>query len=79
MTNPHQREVAVFEAALQLPPEQREPYLDQTCGDDPELRERIRGLLQAHQDQTDLLEPSVRTAFDRDALPVEKPGDKTGP
>jgi eukaryotic-like serine/threonine-protein kinase len=82
VSNSHQREVAVFEAALQLPPEQREAYLDQTCGDDPELRERIRGLLRANQDQTDLLEPSVHApgaAFGRDVLAAEKPGDQIGP
>jgi serine/threonine protein kinase len=81
MENPHQREVAVFEAALQLPPERREAYLDQTCGGDAELRRRVGSLLKAHQSETDLIEPTAATlgsSFPREVLPTEKPGDRIG-
>ena len=35
----------IFDAALDLPAEQRESYLDQACGDDETLREKIGRLL----------------------------------
>ena len=81
MENPHQREVAAFEAALQLPPERREAYLDQACGDDLDLRRRVGSLLKAHQSETDLIEPPAATlgsSFPRELLPTEKPGDRIG-
>jgi serine/threonine protein kinase/tetratricopeptide (TPR) repeat protein len=81
MENPHQREVAAFEAALQLPPERREAYLDQVCGGDAELRRRVGSLLKAHQSETDLIEPTAATlgsSFPREVLPTEKPGDRIG-
>ena len=39
------REEAIFEAALALPPEQRPACLDEACGQDAQLRERIELLL----------------------------------
>ena len=81
MLSPHQREVAVFESALQLPPEQRETYLHQTCGDDVQLRDRIRALLRANQNETNLVEPAIGAPGTgvSDSLLPEKPGYKIGP
>jgi serine/threonine protein kinase/tetratricopeptide (TPR) repeat protein len=82
MESPHQREVAIFEAALKLPLDQRGAYLDQTCGNDPDLRRRINALLAADQSETDLLEPTAATlgsSFPREVLPTETCGDKIGP
>ena len=81
MENPHQREVAVFEAALQLPPKQRQAYLDHTCGDDPELRRRVSALLDAHESEADFPSPAASVAGPTMALsilPTEKPGDCIG-
>jgi hypothetical protein len=77
MSHPHQREVAVFEAALQLPPEQWQAYLEQTCAGDPELLERVRALLKAHEGQTDFLTSAsvARSGLAASAPPAEKPGD----
>src|SRR5262245_13894145 len=41
-------ESGIFKAAVKLPPEQRADYLDQACGDDPELRREVESLLRAH-------------------------------
>src|SRR3989475_5486507 len=41
MSEPSQREEAVLKAALKLPPKERAAYLDQACGGDEELRQRI--------------------------------------
>jgi hypothetical protein len=35
------REQAILEATLKLPPKERAAYLDQACGGDEQLRERI--------------------------------------
>ena len=42
------REEAIFDAVLALPPEQRPAYLDQACGQDAQLRQRIELLLRSH-------------------------------
>src|SRR5215472_5549243 len=77
MSSAHEREVTVFEAALQLPPDQREAYLEQTCGADKELLQRVRSLLNANEKQTDFLASAPNTGVSR--APSEKPGDRIGP
>src|SRR6516225_7818359 len=77
MSHAHQREVAIFDAALQLPPGEREAYLQQTCGGDLELLQRIRSLLNASERQTDHLAPASTVAAS--PAPSEKPGDRIGP
>jgi serine/threonine protein kinase/tetratricopeptide (TPR) repeat protein len=77
MSHAHQREVAIFDAALQLPPGEREAYLQQTCGGGLELLQRIRSLLNASERQTDLLAPASTVAAS--PAPSEKPGDRIGP
>jgi hypothetical protein len=47
MSESHQREAAIFDAAMELPREQRAAYLDQVCGVDAALRQRIEALLKA--------------------------------
>ena len=39
---------AVYAAALQRDPEERDDYLNRACVDQPELRARVAALLQAH-------------------------------
>jgi serine/threonine protein kinase len=77
MVHPHEREVAVFEAALELPPEQREAYLQQASGGDADLLQRVRSLLRAADDGADFLSPPASEL--RPPPPaIEKPGDRIG-
>ena len=43
-----EREQALFDALLDRPPAQWESYLDEACGNDSELRTRLRRLLAVH-------------------------------
>ena len=43
------REEAIFDAALQLPPEKRAEHIRQACGNDNDLRRRVEALLAAHE------------------------------
>src|SRR5580765_3205075 len=72
-------EEAIFEAALALPPEHREAYLNQACVGDTQLRKRINILLQSHEQAGDFLQPpSPKGTMVIPALPSEKPGDVIG-
>ena len=51
-----QREEALFEAALKLPPGARAAYLAEACRGDAELRGRVEGLLAAHGEAAAFLE-----------------------
>jgi len=78
----HQREAALFDAAMDLPPEQRAAYLDQACGEDTALRQRIESLLKASESQCGFLDPptdpGLRPALHPTVPPIEKPGDRIG-
>src|SRR5438874_4253583 len=77
MAHPHEREVEVFEAALELPPGQREAFVLQASGGEPALLERVRALLHAAENGTDFLTPIAPTS--PPTLPaIEKPGDRIG-
>src|SRR6266571_40553 len=54
MSEPNQREEAIFEEALALPPDQRAACLDKACGQDAQLRQRVEALLQAREQTTEL-------------------------
>jgi serine/threonine protein kinase len=47
--DPPTREVVLFNAALLLPANERADYLSETCRDDGELHQRIKALLEAHE------------------------------
>src|ERR1051326_7283961 len=75
MVHPHEREIALLEAALDLPTDQSEAYLAQACPDDPDLLQRIRKLLLAEKKEADFLTPI--TPGPAPTLPaIEKPGDR---
>src|SRR5882724_206660 len=57
MVYSHEREVAVFEAALELPPGERDAFLAQASAGDPELLQRVRALLHAAENGADFLAP----------------------
>src|SRR6478736_2141632 len=77
MAYPHEREVEVFEAALELPPGQREAFFTQQCAGDSKLLERVRALLRAAENEADFL-----TTIPPHPVPplpaIEKPGDYIG-
>ena len=82
MNEPRQREETILEAVIALPPDKRAGYLDQACGKDPQMRQRIEGLIQAHEKAGAFMAqpaapqpgPTVRVS-----VPLtEKPGDKIG-
>src|SRR6266850_1479733 len=75
MVHPHEREVTLFEAALELPTGQREAYLEQASAGDPDLLQRIRKLLHAAENGAEFLTPI--TPNPAPTLPaIEKPGDR---
>src|SRR6266568_1209465 len=53
MPQPSDREIEVFNAALELPAAERGAYLDQICADDAALRQRVEELLQAGEQAGD--------------------------
>lgn len=46
----------LFALVLEQPVEQRQGFLRESCGDDPELREEVESLLQAHDETEQLLD-----------------------
>jgi Tol biopolymer transport system component/tRNA A-37 threonylcarbamoyl transferase component Bud32 len=49
----------IFHAALEIAPERRNSFLDQTCAGDAELRREVETLLAAHEQSGTLLESSA--------------------
>ncbi|NNE44737.1 MAG: serine/threonine protein kinase [Gemmatimonadetes bacterium] len=62
MTTPSERFLradAIFDAAMDLSPKEREAYIDRECGGDAELRDLVRRLLaSAEDDDSPFLEPA---------------------
>ena len=46
----------IFARALELPPEERQAFVDETCGDDPDLRRELGRLLDADERSATFLE-----------------------
>jgi len=83
MDEPPNREAAVLNRALELPPKDRAAFLDRTCADDVELRQRIEALLQAHEQAGGFMETapaamSLRPTVRLEPSVTEKPGDRIG-
>ena len=91
MNNAPDREVALFNAALQLAVEQRAGYLDEACAGDEVLRLKIEALLRVHDEVGTFLENptqegglSVVEASDLSgtgrvsASSIEKAGERIG-
>src|ERR1022692_4606120 len=49
MSEPHKPAGAIFDAAIELPPEQRAAYVQEACAGDDTLRQRVEALLRAHE------------------------------
>src|SRR5262245_43758195 len=82
MSESHQREAAIFDAAMDLPPEQRAAHLDQACGGDAALRQRIEALLKACESKCEFLDsPNDPAALGPTKVSppgFEKAGDRIG-
>jgi serine/threonine-protein kinase len=70
----------IFVAALKLAPEQWQAYLDEACGQDEGLRQRVQNLLSAHQQAGSFLQPAADGLMLTTAEPVtDRPGMAIGP
>src|SRR5665213_607103 len=82
MSEATNREEAIFDAALQLPPEPRAGYLRQACAGDDELRRRVEALLQAQAQASGFMQepaaPAGRPTIVLSIPLTEKSGDKIG-
>src|SRR5450631_2508091 len=79
MTNPPDRELAVFSAVRQLPVRERGAFLDEACAGDSALRQRVEELLQAGDEAGAFLEsPAAIPPEGTARLPANKPGDRIG-
>ena len=74
-------EQAIFEAARKTRPgEAREAYLQQVCGDDAALGQRVRALLKAYEESASFLEsPAAPLVATLDEPLRERPGTVIGP
>ena len=82
MDSTYQREVAIFDGAMDLPPEQRPAYLEQTCGRDPALRRRVEALLRVGDASHPILdspaEPVAAELPNASSVPFETAGQRIG-
>ena len=68
---------AIFlEAVEKRSPDSWPAFLDAACADDPELRQRVEGLLQAHQEKDSLFGVEPTCDIER---PTERIGETIGP
>src|SRR5262245_32088774 len=77
-----ERGQAIFDGALQLPPQQRAAYVEQACANDPTLCHQVKTVLDAHEKADGFLDPPAAAKEAKTialSIPVtEKPGDKIG-
>ncbi|SPE54739.1 putative Mitogen-activated protein kinase kinase [Verrucomicrobia bacterium] len=69
---------ALFDQAVELPPEARRAFLAQACGADAALLARLQALLEAHEAGGEILPDQPRSP-PADGFVAEKPGDRVGP
>jgi serine/threonine protein kinase/tetratricopeptide (TPR) repeat protein len=60
----------IFNAALDHPVDEREAFLDQTCGGDLSLRQQVERLINSHEQAGDFIED--RAAASQDSLPTDE-------
>jgi hypothetical protein len=69
---------ALFDAVVELPPAERQAYLNRACGDDEELRRRVERLLRNLEPAGGFLTPEEAPSAERLPSMAEKPGDRIG-
>ena len=81
MTSPSKSARQVFlEAIESYAPGDWPGFLDRTCGDNAQLRQRVEILLAAHAEEGSLLDkPAVEPPLTIDQTPIERPGTQIGP
>ncbi len=79
MTDSPSREVLVFNAALELPANERAGYLSESCRDDAEILGRVAALLEAHERAGAFLEEPLdrSTVTSPGPAPVELNADRS--
>src|ERR1051326_6603346 len=77
MAHPHEREIEVFEAALELPPGQREAYIEQASTGNPDLSQRVRALLHAAENGAEFLTTAPSELAPSRPI-IDKPGELIG-
>src|SRR4051794_41166363 len=78
----HPHEQSIFEVARKIDsPEAREAYLQQICGSDAAIAQRVRDLLAMHDDSASFLESPAVARIDTTAAPAftERIGSQIGP
>ena len=82
MIESHQREAAIFDAAMELPLEQRAAHFDHACGEDAALRQRMESLLKADESSCGFLDspndPMAEVPTNVLSSSFEKAGDRIG-
>ncbi len=82
MSDQSNREEAIVEAVLALPPAERGACLDKECAGDMALRQLVEALLRAHHQLGRLREQPTETSpkgtFRLSLVVTEKPGDRIG-
>src|SRR5262245_12974879 len=73
-------EQSIFTAALELDPAERQRFLDEACGNDPGLRQRIEQLIASHEAAASFMdEPAGCLAHTVDPPISVEPGTVVGP
>jgi len=78
MTNHPVRELEIFSAARRLPASAHAAYLDQACGGDAALRQRVVELLEAGAAAGDFMESPAAAVPNPVVSAIENPGSKIG-
>src|SRR5687767_4572394 len=80
MDQTYQKEAALFDAAIELPREQRAAHLDHACAGDAALRQRVEALLQSCENSCGYLDspadPVVAGPTNVSPPSFEKTGDR---
>src|SRR5437588_7083758 len=80
MNEPQKSVGAIFDAAIELPPERRAAYVLAACAGEDLLRQRVEALLRAHESGESFMDsPAVAPRGQTVVVePAERPGDRIG-
>jgi serine/threonine-protein kinase len=80
-TDRYRRVDAVFDALLDVPPEEQMAFAERAAGDDPEVHAEVLRLLHAHRREGFLESPPPVPdgLLDGDSAPEDRPGERVGP
>ena len=82
MSEAHKPVGAIFDAAIDLPPEQRAAYVQEACASDVALRQRVEALIRAHDAAESFMDRPAAVPVPKTIVltlpPTEQPGDWIG-